>query len=149
MKKVLLLVGLLAIVAIARFGDLGRLRENAGGGPALSSGVGDDVFASAFAENRGNFVAEVSGTVTRLLSDDYSGSRHQRFIVTLRSGQTLLISHNIDLAPRVDAVVVGDALSFKGEYEWNDQGGVIHWTHHDPAGQHEAGWIRHDGKIYQ
>src|SRR5678816_7672 len=124
MKKALLVFGCLAIAAIARFGDIGL--------PAR--GAGDDVFTSAFAEHRGNFVAEGSGTVTRVLSDDNDGSRHQRFIVSLASGQTLLISHNIDLAPRVDALSVGDVVSFRGEYEWNDKGGVIHWTHHDPAG---------------
>lgn len=140
MKRVLLLVaGFFAIAAIARFGDVGFPARDAG----------DKVFASAFAEHRGNFVAEGSGTVTRVLSDDNNGSRHQRFIVALESGQTLLISHNIDLAPRVDGLSVGDIVSFKGEYEWNDKGGVVHWTHHDPAGKHQAGWLRHDGKTHQ
>jgi hypothetical protein len=139
-KKVLILVGCLAIAALVRFADFGPVREDR---------AADDVFASAFADRRGNFVAEGSGTVTRILSDDNDGSRHQRFVVTLVSGQTLLISHNIDLAPRVDGLAVGDNITFKGEYEWNDRGGVIHWTHHDPAGAHEAGWIRHNGKTYR
>jgi hypothetical protein len=145
MKKALILVVCFAIAAIARLSDVGGLRENLG----LVSASGDDVFASAFAEHRENFVAEGHGTVTRVLSDDNDGSRHQRFIVTLGSGQTLLISHNIDLAPRIDGLAVGDSVSFKGEYEWNDKGGVVHWTHHDPEGRHEAGWIRHGGKTYQ
>ncbi|QOY51204.1 DUF3465 domain-containing protein [Candidatus Sulfurimonas baltica] len=41
-----------------------------------------------------------SGDVIRVLSDDNTGSRHQRFIIRLSSGQTLLIAHNIDLAPK-------------------------------------------------
>jgi hypothetical protein len=144
MKKALIVVGLLAIAAIARFGDIGSVRKT-----PLSSNAANDVFASAFAEHRGNFVAEGSGKIIRVLSDDNDGSRHQRFIVSLGSGQTLLISHNIDIAPRVENLVVGDTISFKGEYEWSDKGGVLHWTHHDPAGRHEPGWIRHDGKNYQ
>jgi hypothetical protein len=44
---------------------------------------------------------------------------------------------------------VGDRVEFSGEYEWNERGGVIHWTHRDPAGQHVDGWIRHDGHTYQ
>ena len=36
--------------------------------------------------------------------------------------------------PRIADVKVGDTVSFFGEYVWNEQGGLIHWTHHDPAG---------------
>lgn len=90
-----------------------------------------------------------SGRVSRLLSDDNEGSRHQRFIVELSSGHTLLISHNIDLAPRIDALRQGDQVSFYGEYEWNPQGGVVHWTHHDPRGRHPGGWIDHAGVRYE
>lgn len=90
-----------------------------------------------------------SGEVIRVLPDDSDGSRHQRFIVRLGSGRTLLVAHNIDLAPRVSSIRVGDTVSFNGEYEWNDKGGVIHWTHRDPQNRHEAGWIEHEGKKYQ
>ncbi|WP_240920013.1 DUF3465 domain-containing protein [Paraglaciecola sp. 20A4] len=41
---------------------------------------------------------QVNGTVVR---DDNSGSQHQEFILKLSSGQTILIAHNIDLAPRI------------------------------------------------
>ena len=80
-----------------------------------------------------------TGTVERVLSDDNDGSRHQRFILRLSSGRTLLIAHNIDLAPRVSSIKVGDTVSFYGEYEPNEKGGVIHWTHHDPQGRHVTG----------
>ena len=145
MKKALIIVGCFAIAAIAQLGNVGKLQEKFG----LASRSGDDVFASAFEEHRANFVAEGSGTVTRVLSDDNEGSPHQRFIVTLPSGQTLLISHNIGLAHRVEGLSVGDSVSFRGEYEWNDKGGVVHWTHRDPEGRHEPGWIRHGGNTYE
>ena len=87
--------------------------------------------------------------MARLLPDDNDGSRHQRFILQLASGQTLLVAHNIDVAGRIDSLRVGDRVEFSGEYEWNPKGGVIHWTHHDPRGRHEAGWIRHGGKTYR
>jgi hypothetical protein len=90
-----------------------------------------------------------SGRVIRILSDDNDGSRHQRFILELSSGQTLLIAHNIDLAPRVSSLKTGDTVDFYGEYEPNSQGGVIHWTHHDPQGRHVAGWLEHNGRRYQ
>jgi len=90
-----------------------------------------------------------SGKVSRILSDDNQGSRHQRFILRLSSGQTLLVAHNIDLAPKISTLQKGDVVQFFGEYEWNSRGGVIHWTHHDPGGQHVAGWLKHNGRKYE
>ncbi|WP_272975496.1 DUF3465 domain-containing protein, partial [Alcanivorax jadensis] len=77
------------------------------------------------------------------------GSRHQKFILELASGQTILIAHNIDLAPRIPDLRDGESVSFYGEYEWNERGGVVHWTHHDPQGRHVDGWLKHDGKTFQ
>lgn len=111
--------------------------------------VGDEVFASAFAEQSSDVQVTGSGTVTRMLADDNEGDRHQRFIIELESGQTLLISHNIDVAPRIDALAVGDTVEFCGVYEYNPEGGVVHWTHHDPGRTHEPGWIDHDGRRYE
>ncbi len=90
-----------------------------------------------------------SGTVVRILPDDTEGDRHQRFILRLASGQTLLIAHNIDIAPRVTPLSEGDTVEYKGEYASNDKGGVVHWTHHDPSGNHPAGWLKHDGQTFQ
>ncbi|MBW2208308.1 MAG: DUF3465 domain-containing protein [Deltaproteobacteria bacterium] len=81
--------------------------------------------------------------------NDNQGSRHQRFILRLSSGQTLLVAHNIDLAPKISTLQKGDVVQFFGEYEWNSRGGVIHWTHHDPGGQHVAGWLKHNGRKYE
>jgi hypothetical protein len=82
------------------------------------------------------------------LRDDLEGQRHQRFILRLPDGMTVLISHNIDLAPRVPAEK-GDAVEVFGRYEWNKRGGVIHWTHRDPKGRREGGWIEHKGERYR
>ncbi len=94
----------------------------------------------------GNFV-EVTGFVKRLLSDDADGSRHQRFIIEIAEPRTLLIAHNIDLAERVP-VSPGDRVHVRGMYEWNDLGGLIHWTHHDPQGIEEGGYVRYRTRIY-
>ena len=91
---------------------------------------------------------EIRGYVQRRIRDDRRPPRHQRFIVELAAGATLLVAHNIDLAPRVP-VEVGDEVVVRGEYESNAQGGVIHWTHHDPDGRRPGGWIRHAGKEYR
>lgn len=110
---------------------------------------GDAVLAEAFRERARNLQVEGRGTVVRVLADDSEGGRHQRFILRLDSGQTLLIAHNIDLAPRLRTLRVRDSVAFFGEYEWNEQGGAIHWTHRDPAGTHVAGWLKHRGRVYQ
>ena len=89
------------------------------------------------------------GTVIKILPDDNQGSRHQRFILRLESGQTVLVAHNIDLAQRIDGLTVGSVVDFKGIYVTNDKGGVIHWTHHDPDGRHDDGWLKWNGMIYQ
>lgn len=109
----------------------------------------DEVLASAYEEQRSGVQVTGSGVVTRILPDDADGGRHQRFILELDSGQTLLVAHNIDIAPRIPGLAVGNEVEFYGVYEWNTEGGVIHWTHHDPEGIHEAGWLEHDGVVYQ
>ena len=109
----------------------------------------DEALARAFEQHTSNLQVEGQGVVRRVLSDDNDGSRHQRFVVVLLSGQKLLIAHNIDLAPRIVGLREGDVVSFNGEYEWNPEGGVIHWTHHDPRKRHPPGWIRHNGELYQ
>ena len=118
-------------------------------GTSPASLVDDDQIGRAFASRASDIQVEGEGTVTRVLPDDLNGSRHQRFIVQLKSGQTLLITHNIDIAPRVDGLRTGDSVRFSGEYVWNAKGGVIHWTHHDPQGKHVAGWLIHKGKMYK
>lgn len=90
-----------------------------------------------------------SGKVTKLLSDDNTGSRHQRFIIKLSSGQTLLIAHNIDLAPKVYPLKEGGFIKFCGEYENNANGGVVHWTHRDPNKRHVGGWLEYNGQKYE
>ena len=129
-------IALVVAVVIA-----GAMRECPRGG-------GDGSIEALFADQASGVVVETAGVVSRTLSDDNEGSRHQRFIVELPSGHTVLISHNIDLAPRVP-LGRGDRVELRGQYEWNDRGGVIHWTHHDPQGRRPGGWIRHDGRDYR
>ncbi|MFD2365687.1 DUF3465 domain-containing protein [Pseudoduganella sp. GCM10020061] len=104
---------------------------------------------AAYEEKRSNVQVEGSGTVSRVLPDDNKGSKHQRFVLRLDSGLTVLVAHNVDLAPRIEALQQGDEVGYYGEYEWNQKGGVIHWTHHDPRGTHAGGWLRHKGRTYQ
>jgi hypothetical protein len=92
-------------------------------------------------------IITLKAKVIKILADDSKGSRHQKFIVKV-ANNTLLITHNIDLADRVP-IQIGDVIRIKGEYEWNQQGGLIHWTHKDKLNKHPNGWIEHNKKKYQ
>lgn len=138
---------LFLVIAVLAYG---YVQEQGVSVPWLPTSIGsDDALQDAFANRQSNVQVKGEGTVTKILADDLEGSRHQRFIVRLASGQTLLVSHNIDLAPRVANLGVGDSVAFFGEFEWNPKGGVVHWTHHDPKGRHVGGWIKHRGRTYQ
>jgi hypothetical protein len=110
--------------------------------PAIESGV-----VEAVRRRQSNVEVAAAGRVTRILSDDRAGSPHQRFIIRVSGGPTVLVAHNLDLAPRVP-LAEGDSVELQGVYEWNDRGGVIHWTHRDPEGRHAPGWIRHRQRLY-
>ena len=114
--------------------------------PTLSS---ESQLDRAFQQRLSDVQVEGQGVVSRLLADDNEGDRHQRFILELPSGKTVLILHNLDLTQRIAGLREGDVVSFSGLYVWNDKGGMIHWTHRDPRKRHQAGWIRHNGKLYQ
>jgi len=146
-KKFLLIL----IVGIAVYGFVQQAPKFLSIGKFSSSEIStsDIAIEKAFKNRQSDIQIGGSGKVIKILPDDTQGSRHQRFIVELNSGQSLLISHNIDIAPRIGTLKIGDHIKFYGEYEWNSKGGVVHWTHHDPSGVHEGGWLNHAGKLYE
>lgn len=91
---------------------------------------------------------EATGFVRRLLPDDDNGQRHQRFVLDLGTGQTVLIAHNIELSERIP-LGLGDRVRFRGVYEWNEQGGLVHWTHRDPMGVEDGGYVRYRKREYR
>jgi len=141
MNKILLLIISLVIIAQVSLSNNISFTSWA---QSESSGVQE-----AFHNKQSDIQVKGSGKVLKLLRDDLKGSKHQRFILRLNSGTTLLIAHNIDLAPRINGLKIGSSVEFYGEYEWNKKGGVVHWTHHDPAGRHPGGWLKYQGKTYQ
>ncbi|MDH3646612.1 MAG: DUF3465 domain-containing protein [Gammaproteobacteria bacterium] len=157
-KQIRTLAGIVAAIAVAFFGynsvqDGGQASVAPASVPAAAVNATNyadaaDQILSAFESERSDMWIEGGGRVQRTLADDSEGSRHQRFIVRLPNDHTVLIAHNIDLAQRVP-IKAGDPVSFYGEYEWNDRGGVIHWTHHDPRNKKEGGWIQHKGTTYR
>ncbi|MDT8437374.1 MAG: DUF3465 domain-containing protein [Wenzhouxiangellaceae bacterium] len=117
--------------------------------PNTNPATGAEQIERAFAERVGDLQVRGRGRVVRVLPPDNDGRPHQRFILELDGGHTVLVAHNLTLADPVEDLRRGDEVEFFGEYEWNPRGGVIHWTHHDPAGRHADGWLRHRGRMYQ
>lgn len=116
---------------------------------SITSQSADNTLKNAYENRQSNIQVQGEGIVIKILPDDLEGSRHQRFILRLDTGQTLLVAHNIDLAPRINRLNTGNTVEFFGEYEWSSKGGVIHWTHRDPNGHHVGGWLKHKGQTYR
>lgn len=144
MKKLLAPVLLLAAAALYQLASGTSLST-----PAAAPQADNATIVRAIEARAEDVWVEGEAKVAKVLPDDNQGSRHQRFIVRLASGHSLLIAHNIDLAPRVSPLQAGDTVSFRGEYVWNAKGGVVHWTHHDPKGRQAGGWIRREGQVFE
>lgn len=90
------------------------------------------------------------GSVAKVLPDDNKGSRHQGFLIKIDNypKMSVLVAHNIDLAPKVKNIQPNTPIKIYGEYVYNEKGGVLHWTHQDPVSRHQHGWIEYDGERY-
>lgn len=126
-------------------GDI-ALQERAATEPPAE--ISNTAIEHAYSHKLSNVQVSGKGIVVKLLADDNKGSRHQKFLVRINTAQTLLFAHNVDLAPRIP-LQLNDEISFNGEYVYNPKGGVIHWTHHAPQGDHEAGWVMLNDRKYQ
>ena len=119
---------------------------------ASANNCQNTTITKAFNAQQSDRQVQGCGTIIKVLADDNEGSRHQKILVKLDGvspKHTVLLVHNIDLAPRVADVARGTVLGFYGEYVYNDKGGLVHWTHHDPAARHQGGWIESNGVRYQ
>ncbi|HFG2252359.1 TPA: DUF3465 domain-containing protein, partial [Vibrio cholerae] len=64
---------------------------------SVSLYANDTVLQQAYQSQQSDIQVQGFGQVAKVLPDDNDGSRHQKFILKLNSGQTLLVAHNIDL----------------------------------------------------
>ena len=119
-------------------------------------GSAEQILQQAFENQQSDIQVKGAGTVLKTLPDDNQGTRHQRFILKLSSGQTLLVAHNIDLADKIKGLKKGDKVGFYGEYEWSEQGGFplgfgaassIGRTTTPQAAMPTAGWSTTEGFI--
>ncbi len=103
----------------------------------------------AYRQHRSYVEVTVQGVVAQVFPDRVGPTgRHEVFLIRLPSGLTLEVDDNVDIAPHAP-VQVGDPIAIHGEYIWKETGGKIHYTHRDPRGRHQDGWIEVRGKRYQ
>ncbi len=84
---------------------------------------------TAYSRRLSNIPLTATGTVTEILADDTDATPHQRFIVKIEGGHTILVAHSLLRAYRVP-VKIGDKIEAHGTYVWNRYGGLLHNTHH-------------------
>ncbi len=112
--------------------------DNAAALADIQSGKsGDEVVVQGIVSHVGRTTGGESGT-------------HEHFDVRISSGaaeQDILVADNVSIGAAAP-VRTGDTVIVKGVLEVDPTGPVIHWTHHDPANRHVAGFVLLDGKMY-
>jgi hypothetical protein len=98
-------------------------------------------------KRRVNFVEGSGMLVVKVLPDDTNGLQHQKWVVQLSNGKYLQAVYNSDMCPRVP-IKVGDVVDMGGQFIWTQQGGLLHWLHHDPRGSRPDGYVKLDGTTY-
>ncbi|QDK37045.1 DUF3465 domain-containing protein [Bdellovibrio sp. NC01] len=116
----------------------------------VDSSAGDaDIVRAVNAQKRVNFVEGSGMVVIKVLPDDNEGLKHQKWIVRLSNGKQMQAVYNSDedLCPRIP-IKVGDVVAMGGMFLWTNQGGLLHWLHHDPRGNRPDGYVQLNGKFY-
>ena len=110
----------------------------------------DAAVCAAYDGGRSHVEVVADGTITQLLGVQQGrASPHEGFLFRLASGCAIVVrvEVNTDFTGSVP-LATGQHVLVKGEYEYYSRGGVIHWTHHDPRGRHENGYIDANGTMY-
>jgi hypothetical protein len=115
--------------------------------PGYEVKSGFTAFEDALRYRQTGFMAEVDGTVARILMDDKEDQRNQKFTIRLTNGQMVLVIHDQEAAGRVP-VSVGDTVLVRGEYVWTETGGTLRHTQRDYSARRLHGWIDHQGERY-
>jgi hypothetical protein len=117
---------------------------------ATTQAPDDRAVCAAYAGDRSAVEVVAAGKVTRLFGIAQGrSSPHEGFLMRLDSGCDLVVrvEVNTDFTGAIP-LSADQRIVVKGEYEYYPRGGVIHWTHHDPRGRHENGYIDANGTMY-
>ncbi|HEV3157720.1 MAG TPA: DUF3465 domain-containing protein [Candidatus Baltobacteraceae bacterium] len=114
---------------------------------------GNALVYDAWRSHRSNVEVTAFGNVAHVLGTRSGPSgMHEGFLVHLQGGSggglSVKVEDNVDISGPIP-LNSGDEVSVHGEYVYNERGGIIHWTHHDPRGRHESGYIIVNGRHYE
>ncbi len=129
---------------------LGALLAVAASGCSTTQSPDDGALCDAYTSGRSHVEVVADGTVTRVLGMQQGRvSPHEGFLFRLASGCDVIVrvEANTNFTGPIP-ITQGARVTVKGEYEYYPLGGVIHWTHRDPRGRHEGGYIETGGKLY-
>jgi hypothetical protein len=120
-------------------------------GCSTTQSPNDRALCDAYSAQRSHVEVVADGTVTRVLGVAPGRvSPHEGFLLRLASGCSLVVrvEANTDFTGPIP-MAEGQRVAVKGEYEFYPRGGVVHWTHRDPRGRHEGGYIQTGGQLYE
>ncbi len=123
----------------------------AAAGCSTTQSPNDRALCAAYSAQRSRVEVVADGTVTRVLGVAPGRvSPHEGFLLRLASGCSLIVrvEANTDFTGPIP-LAEGQRVAVKGEYEYYPRGGVVHWTHRDPRGRHEGGYIATGGQVYE
>ncbi|HEV3092724.1 MAG TPA: DUF3465 domain-containing protein [Candidatus Cybelea sp.] len=117
---------------------------------AASQPTDDRAVCGAFSAARSGVEVVAGGSITRIFGvRPGRTSPHEGFLMHLDSGCDLVVRVEVNTDFTGDIPLrAGENVAVKGEYEYYPRGGVIHWTHRDPRGRHENGYVQAGGQMY-
>lgn len=123
------------------------------GGCAAAHGDDNAAIYGAWADQRSRVEVTADGTVARILGTRQGRSgAHEGFLLHLRGagghGLSVRVETNVDITGAIP-LEPGESVEVRGEYIYDPRGGIIHYTHHDPAGRHESGYVEAGGDLYR
>jgi Protein of unknown function (DUF3465) len=119
-------------------------------GCAAMQSPNDAALCAAYVAGRSGVEIVADGTVTHVLGLQQGRlSPHEGFLLRLASSCSLVVrvEVNTDFTGAIP-LTNGEHVVVKGEYEYYPRGGVVHWTHRDPRGRHDNGYIEAGGRSY-
>jgi hypothetical protein len=122
-------------------------------GPGGGSDANNGAVYEAWRTGRSNVEVTAEGSIASMLGTVTGPSgAHEGFSLHLRGasghGLTVRVEDNVDLTGRVP-LSAGEDVEVRGEYVYDANGGIIHYTHRDPSGRHAAGFVRAGDALYQ